>query len=134
MSSDKNRHTVWLDDETWDKVKSHYHEDNCSTKNEFIDKAIRFYTGYLDAGNASAFLTEALNKVLTNTLGAFGKRMGHLMFKQAVECNMTNHMIAADTDIDLETLDRLRGRSVREVRETNGEISLRDDLIFQKSV
>ena len=134
MSSDKNRHTVWLDDETWDMVKSHYHEDNCSTKNEFIDKAIRFYTGYLDTRDASAFLTEALSRVLTDTLGAFGKRMGHLMFKQAVECNMTNHMIAADTDIDLETLARLRARSVREVRETNGEIALRDDLIFQKSV
>ncbi len=28
-------------------VESHYRADNCSTKNEFIEKAIRFYTGYL---------------------------------------------------------------------------------------
>ena len=27
----------------WDPVESHYQADNCSTRNEFIEKAIRFY-------------------------------------------------------------------------------------------
>ena len=39
-----------------------------------------------------------------------------------------------DTDMDLDTYERLRGRSLREVKQTKGEISFEDDLIFQKSL
>ena len=56
------------------------------------------------------------------------------MFKLEVESNITNHLIAADSDLNVETYERLRNRSVREVQETNGEISFKDDLIFQKSL
>ena len=130
----KNKFALWLSPEAKNKVEEMYREDNCKSKSEFIEKAIWFYAGFLNATQAEVYLPRALSAVLTGTLNMFAQRIGRLMFKQAVECNMTNHMIAADTDIDLDTLDRLRGRSVREVRETNGEISLRDDLIFQKSV
>ena len=64
----------------------------------------------------------------------FGSRIGRLLFKQAVEENIGNHILAADTDMDLETYEKLRSRSVREVKQTNGEISFKDDLIFQKSL
>lgn len=36
--------------------------------------------------------------------------------------------------MDLETYEKLRSRSIREVKQTNGEISFKDDLIFQKSL
>ena len=45
-----------------------------------------------------------------------------------------NHILAADTDMDLETYEKLRSRSIREIKQTNGEISFKDDLIFQKSL
>ena len=52
MDENRHRHTVWMDDDVWDQVESHYQRDNCTTKNEFIEKAIRFYSGYLDAESA----------------------------------------------------------------------------------
>ena len=61
-------------------------------------------------------------------------KLGRLLFKYAVEANISNHILAYDTDIDLEQLERLRNRSVREVQESNGEISFKDNLKFQKSV
>ena len=67
-------------------------------------------------------------------LGALGDRIGKLLFKQAVEGNIVNHILAADTDMDVETYERLRSRSLREVKQTKGEISFKDDLIFQKSL
>lgn len=72
--------------------------------------------------------------MLDAKLDLLGNRIGRLLFKAAVEQNMANHILAADTDIDDATLERLRGRSVREVRETNGQISFKDDLHFQRSV
>ncbi len=37
MKEEKNRHTVWLTDEAWNEVKTHYQGDNCSTQNEYIE-------------------------------------------------------------------------------------------------
>ena len=125
---------MWLANEVWEAVRSHYREDNCSTQNEFIEKAIRFYTGYLDTQQADRYLPQVLSQMLDGKLDLLGDRLGRLLFKYAVEQNMTNHILAADTDIDDALLERLRGRSVREVRETNGRISFKDAMHFQKSV
>ncbi len=65
------------------------------TKNEFIEKAIRFYSGYLDAESADAYLPRVLADVLEGKLGALGKRMGHLLFKLAVEENLMGNLLAA---------------------------------------
>ena len=44
-----------MSDDAWHKVNCHYREDNCSFHNEYIEKAIHFYTGYLDTQNARAY-------------------------------------------------------------------------------
>jgi hypothetical protein len=75
-----------------------------------------------------------MRTVLAEKIDKFEDRMARLMFKYAVEQNISNHILAADTDLDLETYDKLRARSVREVKETNGSISFKDDLKFQKSL
>lgn len=132
--SEKSKHTVWLPDNSWNKVESHYRQDNCSTKNEYIEKAIEFYTGYIDSHCAANYLPRMIGEVLEANLDMLGSRIGRLLFKQAVENNISNHILAADTDMDVPTYERLRSRSVREVKQTNGEISFKDDLIFQKSL
>ena len=134
MTTEKSRHTVWLRNDAWEDVVSHYRDDNCATQNEYIEKAIRFYTGYLNAENAGAYLPRVLATMLEGKLDMLGSRIGRLLFKLAVECNISNHILAADTDMDVPTYERLRGRSVREVKETNGKISFKDNLIFQRSV
>ena len=83
--ADKSQHTVWLSNEAWNQVNLHYHEANCTFQNEYIKKAIRFYTGYLDTQNASAYLPRILSDVLEDKLDALGNRMGRLLFKLAVE-------------------------------------------------
>ena len=132
MSENRHRHTVWMDDTVWDQVESHYQKDNCSTKNEYIEKAIRLYSGYLDAKGADTYLPRVLADVLEGKLGALGKRMGHLLFKQSVEQDVLANLFAYGLDVDMDTLQKLRVRCVKEVRETNGEISLEDALLYQK--
>ena len=134
MESEKRRYALWIEESTMELVKENYRMDDCRSRSEYIENAIRFYTGYLHAQKAGQYLPRVLADVLRGTLGVFADRIGKLLFKQAVECNIVNHILAADTDMDVPTYDRLRGRSYREVQETNGLISFRDDLIFQKSV
>ena len=132
MDENRHRHTVWMDDDVWDQVESHYQADNCSTKNEYIEKAIQFYSGYLDTQHAEAYLPRVLSDVLEGKLGAFGKRMGHLLFKQAVGGDIVANLAAAFFHVDEDKLQKLRVRSVKNVRETNGEIDFQDALRFQK--
>ena len=132
--SDKARHTVWLPEDIWDKVESHYQADNCSTKNEYIEKAIRFYTGYLNAQRANDYLPRLISEMLEAKLDGLGDRIGRLLFKLTVEESMMMHIIASDTDVDVPTLDRLRGRCVMDAKRTNGQISFNEILKFQKSL
>ena len=132
MGENRHRHTVWMDDAVWDQVESHYQKDTCSTKNEYIEKAIQFYSGYLDTQHAEAYLPRVLSDVLEGKLGAFGKRMGHLLFKQAVGGDIVANLAAAFFHVDEDKLQKLRVRSVKNVRETNGEIDFQDALRFQK--
>ena len=134
MKELKKKHSVWLSESAWADVEHHYQADNCSTKNEYIEKAIQFYSGYLDTEHAEEYLPRVLADVLEGKLGALGKRMGHLIFKLAVEENLMGNLLAAGMEVDLDTLRKTRVRCVREVKETNGEIDLEDALSYQKGV
>ena len=134
MKEVKKKHSVWLSESAWADVEHHYQADNCSTKNEYIEKAIQFYSGYLDTEHAEEYLPRVLADVLEGKLGALGKRMGHLIFKLAVEENLRGNLLAAGMEVDLDTLRKTRVRCVREVKETNGEIDLEDALSYQKGV
>ena len=126
----KKKFAFWLTPEADQAVEENYKRSNCGSRSEFVEKAILFYCGYLNAQGAESYLPP----LLSETLEKFGNRICKLMFKQAVECNITNHLIAADSDLDVDTYERLRNRRVREVMETKGKISFKDDLIFQKSL
>lgn len=132
MNENKNRHTVWLTDEAWNKVKNHYRTDNCSTQNEYIEKAIRFYSGYLDTEQADSYLPRVLAEVLEGKLSALGGRIGKLLFKLSVDNAVMAHVTAVSIDVDLDTLKKLRVKCIKDAKETNGEIDFEDAYKFQK--
>lgn len=131
MNEDKKRHTVWLTSDAWSQVETSYTKDNCSTKNEYIEKAIRFYTGYLNTQNAASYLPRVLADVLDGKLGALGTRIGKLLFKLVVEQDMIANITAAVNEVHLDDVERLRARCIKEIRQTNGVIDLEDAVRYQ---
>ncbi len=129
--SEKTRFALWAEKDTLKLVRDNYQQDNCKTQSEFIERAVRFYTGYLHA-KEDTFLPTTLSDILEGTLGVMAHRIGKLLFKQSVELGILSHIIAADTDIDQATLQRLRGRCVDDVKRTNGQIQFKDILQFQR--
>ena len=132
LKKENKKHSVWLSESAWAEVESRYRRDNCSTRNEFIAKAIRFYSGYLDTEHADEYLPRVLADVLEGKLGVLGKRMGHLLFKLSVDQNLMGNILAADIEIDPDELRKARVRCVKEVKETNGEIGFEDAVRYQK--
>lgn len=132
MAAEKARHTIWLTNEAWEKVKNNYRSDNCSTQNEFVEKAIRFYAGYINAREAGAYLPRILAEVLESKLIVFGDRVCKLLFKLAVQEAITANLIAADTDVDLKTMETLTGTCVKQVTRVHGALGYEDAIRFQK--
>ena len=134
MVDGKEKFALWLTPETKKLVKQLYREDNCKSQSEYIEKAVQFYSGYVQTKNAGDYLPEVLSALIDEIMTGFGNRIGSLLFRHAVEQNVMNHILAADTDMDIPTYERLRGLSVREVKAVNGKVSFKDALKFQRTV
>lgn len=128
MATNKKKHAFWLTPEAKTMVEEDARADNCGSQSEFVEKAIRFYDGYLHTSRASAFLPKELLDVLEGSLGVYCGRVGKLLFNLAVEHSITNHLLAEDADMDAEMYRKYRGYSVREVTDTQGAFSFRDAL------
>ena len=129
MVEGKEKFALWITPEAKQKVES---QDNCKSKSEYIEKAVHFYSGYLDTQNASEYLPRVLADVLEGKLGAFGKRMGHLLFKLAVDQCLMGQELAAGLEIDPDQLRKARVQCIKMVKETNGEISFEDAVVRQR--
>ncbi len=134
MVKGKQKVTIFLTPSMKKKIEENYRADNCRSQSEFVEKAVDFYLGYLNTKNASAFLPEVLSTILIGIMDDFAQRMGRMLYKLSVEQNLCNHILTADTDMDQRTYQLMRGRSVREVDSTNGRITFKEVLDFQKSV
>ena len=132
--TDKRKFALWLHPETLDQVQALYRGDNCRSQSEFIEKAIRFYCGYLHTENAADFLPQVLVSSLEGVINLFADRLGKLLFRLAVEEAVMSHLIAADSDLDMDTLRDLRARCVGDVKRTNGQFNFADALRFQKGL
>ncbi len=116
-------------------IASHMEQDNCKSASEYIEKAVKFYTGYLDSNSdcSANYLPEILTSVVEAIVKGSEERISRNLFKLAVEVGAATHMQAAACEIDDETLHQLRAMCVNEVRKINGVIRHEDAVKFQRS-
>lgn len=130
----KERTAVWLYPSTIERMDSWISSDNCKSRSEFIDKALRFYMGYLASEDTTSYLSKAVVSVLQGTLKDTENRNANNLFRLSVEMNMMMNILAADLEINEDELIKLRGRCVKEVKKTKGRISLEDAIKFQQGI
>ena len=119
----KKRTAVWLSPRVIRRMDSWLEEDNCSTRSEFIEKALRFYMGYLATEDTSEYLSQALVDTLQGIVVDNSNRLRTMIFKWCVELDMMGHTIAAHFRADPINRRELRAYAVDEVKRTNGQIS-----------
>lgn len=128
----KRKFALWIKQSTINMVENIYKDDNCSSRSEFIEKAIIFYVGYLSANDNSQYLPNVVTSTLKSIVAESDNRMSRLIFKLAVELAMTMNIIASSQDIDKLTLTKLRGEYIKEVKKLNGSFSFDDAYDWQK--
>lgn len=134
MAHAKKKFALWISPEAKDLVEKNYRTNQCKTRSQFIEDAIIHYTAYINAKADGVYLPRAIGGVMEGALGGLAEQLGKLLFKLSVEESMLMHIIAHDTDISLEQLDRLRARCVHDVMSTHGQINFKDILRFQKEL
>ena len=132
MPREKIKFALRISPETQQLVKDLCTKDNCKTQNEFIERAIHFYAGDLATEDAADYLPSLYSTVLRGIVHDSENRICRLLFKLAVEIDMMMHVLAAGLEISEEKLVQLRGHCVREVKSTNGSVSLKDAVDYQK--
>jgi len=123
MSTNKNILTIRMEPETRTKIEQWYKADNCSSMNEFVEKAIVFYADYL-AIQSNRLLPTAVVSAIDGRLGKLERALRSISFRSDVEQDLMASIIAEAVNIDLDTLKRLRTQSVKNVKATNGSIPL----------
>ena len=74
MNDNKDRLTYRPEPETKQKIERWHQEDNCRSRNEFVEKAVNFYADSLAAEN-STMLPLAIQTAIGSRLKLFEDRM-----------------------------------------------------------
>ena len=130
--SEKIRFQMRISPDTDSKIKKAMEVDNCQSQNEFVEKALRFYCGYVSASNSLEVLPPLLASAIRGSIQDTENRIARLLFKMAVELDMVMNVVAARTNADDETLKRLRARCVQEVKQTGGAVTFDAAVKYQR--
>ena len=133
MATEKNKYTIWMYPETWEKVKELYKEAGCPRKSDFIEQAVRFYVGYLTAENKANFLPNMFLSNMRNIVRESDNRNNRMLFKLAVEIAMVENILANLSKYDPLSVERLRGQCIEEVKGINGMMQFEDAVDWQES-
>ena len=127
MNDNKDRLTYRPGPETKRKIERWYQEDNCRSKNEFIEKAVNRYADMLSAGESTT-LPRAVQSAIDARLKLFEDRISSLLYKQTVEMDMMTSLVLQRLNVSEEVLRQERAKSIAAVKRTNGQLRLEQKL------
>ena len=87
MDDNKKSTTIWLRPSVISRMDGWLEADNCQSRSEFVDKALRFYMGYLGTEDNTAYISQAILTAIQGTLDLNNHRLQTILFKCAVELN-----------------------------------------------
>ena len=120
--SKKDKLAVYLTPEKKAELERRCHEDGSRSMTAFIEHALDFYLGYLDVQDAGLVLPPVIRSCINGRLGAMENRMASLLYKQAVELDMCERILADSLELDEAYLRRKRAESIDSVKRTNGQL------------
>lgn len=129
---EKIRVGIYMEKELLDLADSLLPTANVRSRNEFVSEALRFYIGYLHAGQAENYLLQSLSSVMTSTVQDTENRLARMDFKLAVELSKLSQIIAYTHDVDESDLQKLHAKCVEEVRRINGTVTFEDAYRYQR--
>lgn len=123
---------VYFDDEMLEEIKGSMKRANCSSRSEFVNKAVRFYLGYLETAENGSTLFPVLDNALDGRMKVQETRLSRILFKLAVEVAIMSHIVAGTNEVTDGQLASIRKLCVDEVKRLSGRYSMEDAVRFQE--
>ena len=95
-----------------------------SSRNDVVEKAIDFYFGFISSQLSQEFLCSTLGSKMEGLVGTLGTRIARGNFRAAVETDMLTRMLASVVHVSGPEYNKLRRKSIDEVKRTNGAIDI----------
>ncbi len=122
---------IIIDSDLLSRCDSSVGVDNSQTRSEFISKAIEYYLAFLNKDADSRVLTPALESVIGAKILDTENRLARVMFKQAVELSLLNHLLAGAYEFTPADIEKLRGMCVKEIKKLGGRYDLESVARYQ---
>ena len=116
MDNQKRDYTFYLPPETSAKIDAHRCLEGKTTRSEFVDKAVNFYCGVLDADNDRAFLGDEIIKAMKAIVKDTEGRIFSHFRSQDISLSMLAVLFAANlSGMQKEEIESLRRDAVEYV-------------------
>jgi len=116
MENQKRDYTFYLPPETSAKIDAHRCLEGKTTRSEFVDKAVNFYCGVLDADNDRAFLGDEIVKAMRVIVKDMEGRIFSHFRSQDISLSMLAVLFAANlSGMQKEEIESLRRDAVEYV-------------------
>jgi len=123
-TSKKYKGTIYLKKDCYIKIESLISLTESTSRNDVIEKAVAFYFGFISSQLSQEFLCSTLGSKMEGLLGTLGTRIARGNFRSAVETDMLTRMLASVVHVSGPEYNKLRRRSIDEVKRTNGAIDI----------
>ena len=107
-------------------------KNDCRSRNEIIEKAIKYYTSYLSAEKNKMVLGEQIQKLVESSVKSSEHRLSNQTFRMAVELAKLQMIFALRYRVDEETLEQIHSICEKEVKNINGIFSLENMMKGKK--
>ncbi|MEG1578790.1 MAG: hypothetical protein RR336_08510 [Oscillospiraceae bacterium] len=124
--SEREKLSFRLEPEKRERLERCYTMDGSQSRREFIERALDFYMDYLEMHDGSTLLPKEIASAIDGRLGLFEDRMAKLLFKLTVATDMNVGILSDAYQFSAESLRRRRAESVKNVKQTNGILSLEE--------
>ena len=130
---EKVRKAFYVEEELLGQVDALLPQADVRSRNEFVNRALRFYIGYLTSEKIENYMLTTISSVMHSTVKDSENRMARAMYKLAVETSKLSHVIAYSHGVDEETLRKLQAKCAEEVKRINGAVQFEYAYKYQRT-
>lgn len=129
--AEKYRFPVYIPSEQNAEIDVYVDNGYAKSKNDFINKAIEFYIGYLRNEKNIDYIAPILSSILKSQMTDIERNLSEIIFKLAVEVAKQNHIAVSRGELDENTLYRLNDMCCRDVALNNGRVQFENAYRYQ---
>lgn len=134
MNENKKKFALYMKPESFELVKDLYKKDDCRSQSEFIEKAVKFYSGYLNSNMAKDYLPNILVSTLNSIVKNSTDRINRIIFKLCVELAVSMNVTAFANDVSEADIDKMRDACRKAIKKSNGQFDFEDAMRWQNKM